>query len=427
MDGFDLFKYKGAKYMPSQVTNYQCPNCSGPLNFSSKTGKLVCDYCDSSFDVAEIEALYEDKEEQASNAFQSENEKAEKIDWDASDIQDSWGTDAQNMRTYNCPSCGAELICEATTAATNCPYCGNPSIVPGQFADDLKPDYIIPFKIDKNAAIAALKQHYSKKLFLPKQFSDKNNIEKVQGIYVPFWLFNAEVDANYRFEGTISETHREGDYRVTDTSHFDVERSGSIQYESIPTDASKKMSDDYMDSLEPYDYTELKPFSTAYLPGYLADKYDVSIDENTDRANNRCISTTENVFYSDVVGYQTLRKTDSDIHVRNGKVSYALLPVWILNTKWQNKDYMFAMNGQTGKFIGDLPVSRKRFWGFCAVLTVLFSLLLLATYGGRSICAVVFSYLHLFAPILILLAVIIGVISLSVRSKKKKNAKRSSD
>ena len=153
--------------MSTQITNYQCPSCTGPLHYVGASGKLECDFCGSSYDVAEIEALYAKKEEKAAEAQQaSEKEEKEKqIDdassdgntWDISDLQE-WGAEDEEMQAYSCPSCGAELICDKSTAATSCPYCGNPTVIPGQFSGSLKPDYIIPFKVSKEDAVKALKE-----------------------------------------------------------------------------------------------------------------------------------------------------------------------------------------------------------------------------------------------------------------------------
>ena len=270
--------------MPAQVTNYQCPSCTGPLHFVGASGKLECDYCGASYEVAEIEALYAEKEEKAAAAQQAAEEKdaenkeasaAEGGDWDTSGFTDDWGAEADGMKSYSCPSCGAELVCDESTAATSCPYCGNPTVVPGQFAGMLKPDLVIPFKLSREDAIRELKKHYRGKAFLPKTFSSENQLQKIQGIYVPFWLFSGEAEGSSHFECTRSHTYRSGEYRVTETEHYDVYRAGTMPFEKVPVDASSKMPDDHMDSIEPYDYSDLKPFSTAYLPGFLADKYDV--------------------------------------------------------------------------------------------------------------------------------------------------------
>ena len=346
--------------MVSQVTNYQCPACTGPLNFDPKTGKIACDFCGSSYELAEIEALYAQKDEQAAEASAAAEAKGTE-DWDTSGLGE-WGEDADGMKSYSCPSCLAELICDDTTAATSCPYCGNPTIVPGQFTGALKPEFVIPFKLKKEDAVAALKKHYGKRFFLPKTFKDGNHIEKIQGVYVPFWLYDGEADGTAIYDATRSRVYKRGDYEITETDHFIVRRSGDIAFEKIPVDASTKMPDEHMDSIEPFDYSELKPFSTAYLPGFLADKYDVTIDESKQRADKRCEGTLENELRKTVLGYQSVVPRHQNFNILRGKVHYALLPVWLLNTKWQGKDFLFAMNGQTGKMVGDLPVDKKKYW-----------------------------------------------------------------
>lgn len=373
--------------MPTQVTNYQCPSCTGPLHFSGASGRLECEYCGASYDVAEIEALYAEKEKKAAEAQQATEEggagqgapAADGGAWDTSDFCEDWGAEGDGMRAYGCPSCGAELICEESTAATSCPYCGNPTVVPGQFSGQLRPDFIIPFKLSKEDAVKALKSHYKGKFFLPKSFTAENHLQEIQGIYVPFWMFDGEAEGDAHYEATRSHTYRSGDYEITETEHYDVYRAGSISFEKIPVDASSKMSDDYMDSIEPYDYQDLKPFSTAYLPGFLADKFDVTVDQCRQRTDQRCEGTLEAVLRNTVTGYNACILKQKTASLKRGKVHYALMPVWMLNTKWDGKDFLFAMNGQTGKLVGELPVNWRKFWGLFAViagsLSVLGSLL----------------------------------------------------
>ena len=378
--------------MATKITNYQCPGCTGPLHFDSSSGKLKCDYCGSTFTPEEIESMYAAQNAAAEAAAQAEAETeaahaaeetaqaaAEGEGWNVSEAGGDWGEDAASLRVYNCPSCGAELICEETTAAASCPYCGNPTVIPSQLGGILKPDYVIPFKLDKNAAVAALKKHYGRKVFLPRAFSSENHIQEVKGIYVPFWLFSATADGTARYQATRTHTHTEGDYLVTTTEHFNVVRSGTVPFDRIPVDGSSKMPDEYMDSIEPFDYSDLTDFSLSYLPGYYADKYDVSAGESIERADARCHRTMEELLMRDVRGYESVVPMGSDIRLRSSSVKYALFPVWLLSTKWKNKDYLFAMNGQTGKLIGDLPISRGRyfavFFGVFAALMLLLNLL----------------------------------------------------
>ncbi len=365
--------------MSDKITNYQCPACTGPLHFDSNSGKLECEYCESSFDVAEIEALYEKKDEKAEDAFEKEQTKKEKNkEWDRSELTEDWGEDGSSVHTYNCPSCGAELICDATTAATTCPYCDNPNIVPGQLSGTLKPDYVIPFRLDKQAAIAALKEHYKGKFFLPKAFKEQAHLEEIKGIYVPFWLYDADADADAVYRATRTHSYTRGDYRITETAHFVVKRGGVIRFQNVPVDGSSKMSNAYMDSIEPYDFSELVPFSTAYLPGFLADRYDEDDKACAERAELRCQNSALDALEADIHGYHTLTRKDSHVDIDYGKVKYALMPVWTLKTKWEGKDYLFMMNGQTGKLVGDLPVDKKKylftFAGMTALLTGLFSI-----------------------------------------------------
>lgn len=243
--------------------------------------------------------------------------------------------------------------------------------MPGQLQGVWKPDYVIPCQLDKKAAVAALKKYYKGKIFLPKAFGEENHLEEVKGIYVPFWLFDGEIDADMLFDATRSTTHISGDEQVTVTRHYRVRRAGKVPFQRIPVDASGKMPDNHMDSIEPFDYRELQPFSAAYLPGYFADKYDVSVEDISRRAEERARNTAVELLHRDAAAaYQTCAPLSRNIRIHRGRVSYALLPVWLLSTRWNGQNFLFAMNGQTGKLIGDLPVSRKKFRGLFAAVAL---------------------------------------------------------
>ena len=368
--------------MASQVTNYQCPSCMGPLRFDGNSGKLQCDYCGSNYTITEIEKLYQAKLEEAEQAavaaMEAEADEAEDSTVSAED--GIWDAQKEGMKIYVCPSCGAQMICDATTAATSCPYCCNPSVVPGQFHGMLRPDYIMPFKLSKEEAIASLKNYYRGKKLLPKRFSETNHLEEIKGMYVPFWLFDgkAVTDASYRATRVMSATH--GNEMITTTEYYDVRRAGTVQFTRIPADGSKKMPDDLMDSIEPFDYSELKPFSTAYMPGFLADIYDVDDRESFERAQKRGSGTALEIMDSSVSGYSSVTPTNRQVHVLREKTVYALLPVWMLSTRWKGQTFIFAMNGQSGKFVGDLPISTGRYFawlaGIAAPLAALLAILL---------------------------------------------------
>ena len=344
------------------LQEYKCPCCDGAIEFDSTAQKMKCPYCDTEFDVEALAAY----DQELSNA------PSDEMVWQGATTE-TW-QEADGIRSYVCQSCGGEIIGDENTAATACPYCGNPVVMMAQFSGALKPDCVIPFKLDKKAAQEALKKHYSGKRLLPKVFQDENHLQEIQGIYVPVWLFDAQADADVRYKATKVRCWSDSRYDYTQTSFFALSRSGSIGFEKIPVDGSSKMDDALMESLEPYDFSQAVDFQTAYLAGYLADKYDVDAQQSVERANQRVRKSTEEAFAATTQGYTSVIPESSGIRLQNGQHRYALYPVWILNTKWNGKLYTFAMNGQTGKLVGDLPLDKaackKWFAGIMAAVSV---------------------------------------------------------
>ena len=361
-----------------QVVNYICPNCLAELRFVGTYGQLVCDSCGNKFDVSLIHQIYAEQE-------QAVISKGNDPIWDSSGIINFSTQEAAHLRSYSCSSCSAEIFCDETTGATSCPYCGNPTIMMTQFVNQMRPDYILPFKLDKAAAVSALKAYYKDKHLLPKGFTDNNHIKEIKGIYVPFWLFDGEADAYMRFHGTKTHSYTSGDYNVTDTDHYRVTRHGSIVFQGIPVDASSKMPNTHMNAIEPFDYDDLKPFSYAYLPGFMADSYDMDTNESYNRANERILEGTEEVIRDTILDYSTLTREFYDINLKEGDAKYVLMPIWLLSTIWNSRSFLFAMNGQTGKLIGDLPIDRRRYWSYFFIIATsiaaVFAAVLLM--GGR--------------------------------------------
>lgn len=357
----------------AETTTYQCPNCSGRLRFSSDVGKLKCDFCDSEFTPEEVERIYAERQQAADESVKTDEtpqEAEERVA--AAPVQGEnpidtylrnahWdGLDQENLRSFNCSSCGAQLLVDQTTAVTSCPYCGNNAVVPGQLSDMLKPDYVIPFKLDKTAAVAALKHYYEGKKFLPDGFTQGNHIEEVQGVYVPFWLYSGSGSADATFNARNIRTWSDKDNIYTETDHYKVDRAGTMDFVRVPVDGSTKMPDAHMDAIEPFDYSEMVPFSVAYLPGYLTDRYDQGVKTCEERANRRVEATCVEVMRDSVTGYMEVDMESASSSLHLDDVAYALLPVWMLHTKWNGEDYLFAMNGQTGRLIGDLPIDNGK-------------------------------------------------------------------
>ncbi|MDY3845898.1 MAG: hypothetical protein SOZ62_03185 [Eubacteriales bacterium] len=356
--------------MDEKTIVYKCPNCSAALKYDAKSEKMLCEYCNSSFDVESLKE-YEEvlKKEKEAKEPEFEQYTPSEIDGEKS--------------LYTCKSCGAQLISDDTTAATICPYCGNAAVITDRIAGIFKPDMVIPFKVEKKEAKQAFQSFCKKKFLLPRDFIDENKIDEVKGVYVPFWLFDADVDADMTYNATRVRSYRHGDYMITETSHYLVRREGDVGFDLVPVDGSIKMDDEYMEAIEPFDYREAVDFNTAYLSGFLADKYDVDSDSASPRVSERITNSTRQMFNQTVSGYSSVSPRTSSINVHKSRIRYALLPVWVFGAQYKGKTYRFAMNGQTGKFVGELPVSKKRFWAlfgaisaaFCAVGTLLAFLL----------------------------------------------------
>ena len=309
---------------------------------------MKCPYCDSEFEVETL-LQYQDELNRASG---------DDMHWDTSSGQEWTEDETTGLRIYVCNTCSGEIVGDENLGATACPFCGNPVVMKGQFSGELKPDLVIPFKLDKKAAKEKLKQHYKGKKLLPKVFMTENHINEIKGMYVPFWLFEADADADIRYKATRVRTWSDSNYYYTETQYYSVTRGGKLGFDWVPVDGSTKMEDTLMESLEPFNIADAVDFKTAYLAGYLADKYDVDAQESVKKANQRVRTSTERAFAKTVTGYSTVTPVATNIHLKNGKAKYALFPVWLLNTTWDGKKYTFAMNGQTGKMVGDLPMDK---------------------------------------------------------------------
>ena len=333
----------------SDMLEYKCPCCGGKVEFDSASQQMKCPFCESEFSIEAVQQMQQDQI--GSND----------MSWDASAGSDRQPGETEGMKVYSCKSCGGEIVADELTGASSCPYCGNPVVLQGTFDGDLRPDLVIPFKLDKNKAKEKLSEHLKGKKFLPKAFTDQNHIDEIKGVYVPFWLFDADADGDIQYEGIKERTWSDSNYRYTEKSYFNVRRTGSLAFEHVPVDGSSRMPDDLMESIEPFDYKDAVTFEKAYLSGYLADRYDVTAEQSIDRANHRIEQSVIDTFRESVVGYSQVHEKGNAIQLHNGKAQYVLYPVWILNTTWNNEKFLFAMNGQTGKFVGNLPLDKSAF------------------------------------------------------------------
>lgn len=354
----------------SSVVSHKCPNCGSALNFSVADQAIKCVSCDSVFTQEEMAKYTElmKQYEEASAAEKGGAQQTADIQWDTA-MKEVYTLEGQN--SYKCESCGGSIITDQSVAATRCPYCDNPALFPQQLTGMLKPDVIIPFAIQKNEMATRLKGFLKNKFLVPKVFRNDHRIEESSGVYVPFWLYDTNVHADLTYNATISTSYTSGDYEITETQHYICNRGGDFDFENIPADASVTMKDEYMDSIEPFDFNQMKDFDGMYMAGFMADKYTVTSDENIDRVNARVASTCQTELGKTVAPlYTTYYLTHSNISNREkGSVRYAMMPVWIMATRFRGKVYEFVMNGQTGKVVGAVPISFTRCLAMWGILT----------------------------------------------------------
>lgn len=313
------------------VIEYKCPGCGGDMGFDSDTGMLACGSCG----------------------------RRENIDNIPDPLKKS--TFAENeAKEYQCSSCGAVIMTEAETTATNCSFCGSSVVLADRLSGRLAPAKVIPFAIGKEEAIRAFRKWCRNGRLTPGGFMTADRIQSITGMYVPFWLYDLDNQVEVDARATKVRTYTRGDYRITETQHYDVYRKLRLNYVKVPIDAAEKMNDELMDKLEPFPYNQLKEFKTPYLAGYIAEKYSYDEQELLPRAKQKISQYIDDYIRSVTTGYTTVTYTNKYIDTEVKQAEYVLLPVWVVHYDYNRKKYTFAMNGQTGKVVGKPPISKAK-------------------------------------------------------------------
>lgn len=349
--------------MKEKALDNKCPSCGAPLKYNAKTKNFKCEYCSSEYTLEELK-----KYNNASNEKNNEEDGAKKVEK---------SKDGKTYVTYLCKNCNAEIIADENTAATFCVYCGSTAILKDKLSGEFAPSKIIPFKKDKSVAIEAFTNLSKGRPLVPKCFTSKENIEKITGVYIPFWLYNIKVSGELQAKSTNVTTWRSGNYTYTKTDIYGYDCDGEMTFEGVPVDGSSRFENDIMNAIEPFNYDELEKYNHAYLSGFLAEKYDVPKDEAVEDANKRALKSTTDKMLSDMKGVGIKTVTNSTLAPQTIKTEYALLPVWMVNVKYKDKYYIFAMNGQTGEFVGNIPLDkRKAIIYFILILIAVFAVIM---------------------------------------------------
>lgn len=331
---------------------YKCPNCGGDLQFDPATQQYLCQYCKSDFTQKKLEELNPGEEQQAAVL-------------------------------YNCPSCGAEIVTDETTTATFCYYCHNPVVLAGKMQGEYHPDQVLPFAVDRKKALEIFNQWIGQKRYIPRDFYTQDQIEKMTGIYFPYWLYDCKVEGAMDAEGTRRKTWVTGNVQFIQTEQFDVSRQGEMQVEHVIRNALKKANRQLVEGVLPFEMEELKPFHMGYLSGFQAENRDMERQELEGEVEQEIKAYAAENLRSQIGTYDAVQVRSQTADIKESSWSYALMPVWTLtyNDAKTGKIYYFACNGQTGKVCGELPVDNGRLMTlFLSICLPLLAAFLIAGY-----------------------------------------------
>ena len=307
---------------------FKCRNCGGNSVYNPATGSMYCPHCES-------------------------EESQEKL---------------AGVGLSQCGNCGAPLEADEHISAMKCPNCGSYHIFEERISGEYTPHLVLPFKITKEQAVAAIKAEFKKRFFTPKEYLSYASISKMEGMYVPFFMYDIHSDIRYRAVGTKVRTWTSGNYKYTETSYYQVERDMDADFRKIPVDGSVSMDNSVMDLMEPYDYRALVDFEDKYMSGFLAEKYSDDKQILSNRAHQKARSDSKALLRDTLSGYATLTQENEDINLAQRSEQYALLPVWVYEFDYRGKKYTYHVNGQTGKVIGKTPVAYPKLFAYTAAV-----------------------------------------------------------
>ena len=370
---------------------FKCPNCGGGLQFDPASQKYKCEYCLSVFTQAELEQLQPDEagDQSAPDAGAGAGSGTGDMRMGRTEAAGRQPAGQKNgggeqAVVYTCPSCGAEIVTDETTAATFCFYCHNPVVLQGRLDGAYEPDYVLPFALDRAKAREIFLGWLMKKKFVLRSFYSEEQIEKMTGVYFPYWTYSCQVDGHLEAEGTKeSRSWVQGSTRYTENQRYQIVRDGQMDVEHVTRNALKKADRKLVEGVMPFEMKDIRPFSMGYLSGFMAEKRDIEHGEFDREVEEEVRSYAASSLAASVDGYSNVKIHSQQTDLKNGRWNYALMPVWTLTYKdgGSGKIYYFACNGQTGKVCGKLPLDRGKLAAFFAEIFVpLFVVLMIVGY-----------------------------------------------
>ena len=355
---------------------YSCKNCGAELYFEPKSGKLHCDYCGTDYDPAEYDFSAEEALSDDDTIPQYSEEGGTGADADGQAATDE-SVSTDDLVVYKCPHCGAEVITSKKTVATTCVYCNRAITLTGNVKGEFRPDYVLPFEKGRDEVEKAYRALCRSSILTPRKISSESTVEKIKGMYVPYWIYSFDGKASAHIHAERVRTFISGQDEVTEISNYELFEEGTGEFVRVPADAMKAMDNEMMDTIEPFDFSKLEKFNPAYLTGFYTQQWDETAAENEPRAKSRAKDALSSELMRHIGSYTTARVTSENFAWKDQKLELVMIPVWMLYTEYKGEKYVFGMNGQTGKMMGSLPRDPMRLVEIGAAIFIIVQIILM--------------------------------------------------
>lgn len=347
------------------TTIYKCPNCGGEAVFDAKEQKMRCIYCNSLFEVKNEEKV---TEQELDNLLSSA-----KV-WTEAEV-------------YQCKTCGAKEILDKQEVAVSCPFCGTSNIVKTEELPGLKPQGVVPFRLDKERAGKIATNWARRKFYAPRDFKRSASPEKLSGVYNPVFTFDADTRSNY--EGRLGKNYTTTSVvngrtvTTTHTKYFNVRGTKEVKFDDFPVQASSNMTTQVLKEISPFPTNDAPVYKTEYLRGFSASTYN--------KDGKQCWAECQNLMKADIerailrgYSYDVKQYLNISTAYLKQKYKYVLVPVYVGHCKYKGKLYNFYINGSTGKITGKTPVSPwKVLWTVLFAIAIVAGVVALAYFFGE--------------------------------------------
>lgn len=311
----------------------KCPSCGSNIVYEPELSAMMCRNCGNIYSPETLEP-------RGSLGITKEHDYMGDSDMSEDD---------KKRHEIVCNSCGAALIADENTMSTMCPFCGSPALITRRMSREFKPDYIVPFKIDKDQAKKNMMAWLATKKYTPIGFKSKSKLTNMTALYVPFWLLDCVVHSDMSGTGKVGRGNTKTIYEVNANMVYHVK--------GVPFDASVKIANRLMEAIEPFDYKDMVKFESKYLQGFYADKYEQLPSDMTERITRRISKFSRDESDIAFKKYDQFEKRFDKgfTWISDASMKYCLLPVWFMTVEFEGDQYQFAVNGQTGEASGQVP------------------------------------------------------------------------